>query len=88
MICFLVSGTVLRPGSAALCPRRRLGILTRSLRFFAVRRRYFATISCHVALMFFKGPGEDVPALVVGDKIERVPGGIKRRADGGFSRSQ
>ena len=37
--------------------------------------------------MFGKRPGEDVPALVVGDKVERVPGGrMKRRADGGFAR--
>jgi hypothetical protein len=32
--------------------------------------------------MFGKSPGEDVPAVVVGNEIERVPlGGVKRRPD-------
>jgi len=32
--------------------------------------------------MFGKSSGKDVPALIVGDEIERLPGGrMKRRAD-------
>ncbi len=43
----------------------------------------FLLVPCHIALVFGKGPGKDVAAVIVAHEIERV---AARRVEGGTKR--
>src|SRR5439155_23395246 len=61
--------------------------LSRLVRRGSSKLSHFAPVSCHVALVFRKRAGKNVPAVVVADEIERAAwGGIEGGADGRFPR--